>query len=216
MNKLIGNTNLNVNSWLINWGLMPGYLRNQIIETTKFGLFNQWFCFLLSLFTAIKWIILMFYSADSQMANLLGETAKFYGPKLIVDVIIVIVSCHSAILTCLFYFCTKSSKILFWLDFMEYDSTNQCFNKLNLNETYSKIYIKRFAFISSITFTIYYLNCFLFYTFGLIIIYLSQKDYLSNYIISITIYSIGLYYFSSHLFGPLMLLYQVSFGFLSF
>ena len=41
MNKIIENTNLNSNTLLIDWSLMNGYLHDDVIETTKFGYFNE-------------------------------------------------------------------------------------------------------------------------------------------------------------------------------
>ena len=46
--------NLNINSWLINWGLTNGYLDKGKIQTTKFGIVNQWFAIFLNSFAAIK------------------------------------------------------------------------------------------------------------------------------------------------------------------
>lgn len=70
MNKIIENTNLNINTLLINWSLMNGYSHDDVIETTKFGCFNQWFGFLVCLFTAIKWSILLFSPQDSEMSKI--------------------------------------------------------------------------------------------------------------------------------------------------
>ena len=70
MNKIIQITNLNIDSLLINWGLLSGHLNDGIIEPTKFGRFNQWFTFLICLFTAIKWSILLFSPQDSEMSKI--------------------------------------------------------------------------------------------------------------------------------------------------
>ena len=36
MKNLFENTDLNINSWLINWGYMNGYLKDGQIHTTKY------------------------------------------------------------------------------------------------------------------------------------------------------------------------------------
>lgn len=45
---MIGNTNLNINSWLIDCGLLQGYLSNGMIKTTKFGNVKRWTAFIIS------------------------------------------------------------------------------------------------------------------------------------------------------------------------
>ena len=46
--------NFNINSWLINWELIDGYLSKGKIQTTTFGIVNQWLAICLNAFAAIK------------------------------------------------------------------------------------------------------------------------------------------------------------------
>ena len=94
MNNLIKASNLNINSWLINWGLMKGQLNGGILETTKFSLINHWAGFSSSLFIAIKWTILLFYSKNDKLTHLLGDWRYFIGPKVIIDSIVIISACY--------------------------------------------------------------------------------------------------------------------------
>lgn len=51
--------NLDINSMLINWGLMTGRYQDGVIKTTKFGKLNMSFAFTLFTFEAIKFTILI-------------------------------------------------------------------------------------------------------------------------------------------------------------
>ena len=141
MDKLAKKSNLDVNSLLINWGLLSGHLNDGIIEPTKFGRFNQWFTFLICLFTALKWSILLFTPKDSELVDLLGDWGYFFCPKLLIDFILIIISIFIITVKFIFLF-TSKQKMFYWLDVMEYDENTQSFNKLNLNETESKMFIK--------------------------------------------------------------------------
>ena len=85
MIKLIENTNLNINSWLINWGLMSGHLNDGVIHSTKFGVVSFFFAFCLNTFSLIKWIILLFTAKDTLLTHYLGDWGIFYAPKLVAD-----------------------------------------------------------------------------------------------------------------------------------
>ena len=74
-----------------------------MIKTIKFGNVKQWIAFIFSLFHVIKWIIILFCSKESEMANLLGDFGYFYGPKLVNNLIFLICSI-SVEVTLLFYY----------------------------------------------------------------------------------------------------------------
>lgn len=133
----VDQSDLSINSWLIRWGLMSGEYKDGKINTTKFGLINQLFAFWLFVYAIIKWTILLFFPEDSLLANQLGEFAQWYGPKLITDVILNFTAVNSLLIILLFYFCANfnSKKMLFWLDFMEFDADNRRFKKMKLNNS---------------------------------------------------------------------------------
>ena len=85
MIKLREKTNLNINSWLIDWGLMSGYLKDEVIHSTNFGVSSCLFAFCLNTFSLIKWIILLFTAKDTLLTHYLGDWGIFYAPKLVAD-----------------------------------------------------------------------------------------------------------------------------------
>ena len=211
MNHLIEKSNLNFNSWLINWGLMKGYLIDGMIEATKFGFSNQYFGFLLNLVTLIKWTIQLFSTKDSKISHQLGNWGPFLGPKVIIELIIIFGAIYVLSVFLLFYFCSKHPKNMFyWLFTLAYDLEHQCFNQLNLNQTGSKSFKKS---ISLLKFT---LNGFIYSFIPLFIIansysvFVYQNDYHVNYLISILQYSFQLYYNINLMFGLPVILYQVN------
>ena len=206
MEKLIEKTNLDINLWLINWGLMRGECHNGIIKTTKFGLINQLFATLLFSFELIKWIILIFNPAGSQMAHYLGEFGPNLGPKLILDTMIILECINSLIL--IYYFGSKCSN-KFWLDFMHFDVENRCFDKLDLNEINSKKFIKQFALAYFIIEKINYLQTFITFSLILLTFFIFTNKYHLYYIISIIMFCTGVWYLTHHWFGLLMIFFQV-------
>ena len=210
MDSALEKTNIDINSLLISWGLMPGEYHNGMVKTTKFGLFNMSFAFLLFSYETIKWIILMFYPEDSQMANYLGEWVQYFAPKLVGDFMAVAEPLNSVILISLFYFSSKNpNRMLFWLDFMDFDGESGCFYKLGLNESESKRFTKQFALMLFIQKRInYFLDLF---TFAVILIsfLLFKHDYYVYYLISIIGFCIGVYYLANHWFSLTLVLYQV-------
>ena len=211
MKKLIENSNLNINSWLINWGLMKGYLHDGIVETTKFGRFNQWFCILICGFNLIKFTILLFHPKGSKISNLFGDFAYFFGPKIVTNSILVLAMIYVFNLIMLFHFSSKHPKAMFWLNHIEYDQAKHCFKNLGLNQSDSKILIKRMSLLK-VT-----LNCIVYSmisTFGIISLYCVfkyQSSYYLNYIISIITMFPPSYFAINYLFGLLIILYQVSY-----
>ena len=103
MEKLIEKSNLNVNFWLLKIGLMYGHLHDGIIQTTKFGILKCSTVFCFSIFTTIKWTIYLFCAKESRMCNLLGDWSYSYGPKLLVDLILLILANFVLFVFLLFY-----------------------------------------------------------------------------------------------------------------
>ena len=212
MDSALEKTNIDINLMLINWGLMPGEYRNGVIKTTKFGLFNMWFAFLLFSYQIVKYIILMFHAEDSQVDFYFGKFAKYFGPKIVVDFIAEIQSLNSAILIGLFYFsCKNRKKMLFWLDFVEYDRLHQSFYKLNLSLSESEKFTNQFLlmwfFLKRIN---YFLSVISYFTM-LFPLILFKQDNLIYYLISVSGFEIGVYYFAHHWFSLNLILYQVKF-----
>ena len=209
MDKLAKKSNLDVNSLLINWGLLSGHLNDGIIEPTKFGRFNQWFTFLICLFTALKWSILLFTPKDSELVDLLGDWGYFFCPKLLIDFILIIISIYIITIKFIFLF-TSKQKMFYWLDVMEYDENTQSFNKLNLNETESKMFIKRLSLSVFILRCFSYVSMILFYLVNFVFVLKYQKDYYLNYTISLLIFIPQHYINGKLIFGLLVILYPVS------
>lgn len=210
MKNYIEKANLDVNSWLINWGLMSDHLKDGIFETTHFGRINHWIGFLSNLFTSIKWLILLFYPKQSEINNLLGDWSYFLGPKIVMSSMIIEIAAYYLIVHCLFNFCSKHPKMFYWLDLLEFDSVNCCFAKLNLNESDSKAFIKRISLLNLV------LNgfCYPFMTFYAvtctILTFKYETDYFFYYLISIVIYCAQFQYALNCVKGMTVILYLVS------
>ena len=196
---------------LINWSLMSGYLHDDDIETTRFGCFYQWLGFCFCSFTAIKWSILLFCSNNSQIANLLGEWGSYFGPKIIIDMVLVFIAVYIIAVKLLFIYASKHTKKLFyWLDAMEFNPVNQSFDKLNLNEIDSKMFMKRLSL------SIFLLKCFtymimIFYIITNFVLTFKHKyGYYLNYLISALLYLPQNYLNAKFIFGFLVILYPVS------
>ena len=111
----------------------------------------------------------------------------------------------------LFKFCIrKSKKMLYWLNIMEYDADNQCFPKMNLNQSISKLFIKRMSlFISTLKlFTYAFMPCFV--VVNLISVYKYLEGYYLNHIISFMLFVPALYYYINLAFGLPVILYLVN------
>ena len=105
INNFVEAFSLDINLWLIKYGLMTGYLHDGTsIQVTKYGIINQWICILLCLFTSIKWMFLIFQPEESQIVDQLGDWTPFFGPKVIVDAMLIIASVHSLAYIVLFNF----------------------------------------------------------------------------------------------------------------
>ena len=190
---------------------MYGHLHDEIIHTTKFTIFKWFTYFCTSIFTTIKWTIFLFCAKESKMCNLLGDWSYFYGPKLLVDLITLILAIYVLLVFLLFYFSSKNpKKMLFWLEHMQFDNENRCFNKLKLNESDSKDFVKRMSLLFFIFNIFIYPLTIFFAISNIITVFVSRKSYHFYYIISILMFTPQFYINSSCIFGLLVVLYQVS------
>lgn len=210
MKKLIENLNLNINSWLINCGLMKGHLRDDQIEITKFGVFNQRFHIIICVFNLIKHAILLFNSKESRMAHLLGDWTPFFVPKIIMNSVVILAMIYNLNCIALFHFSSKRSKIMLWLNYLEFDRVNRCFKKLDLNQSDSITFIKR------ITLFKISLDCIicsllpLFEIANFVCLFMYKSNFYFNYIISIILICPSAYLAINCLFCLLIVLYQVN------
>ena len=71
------------------------------------------------------------------LVNQLDQFVERFWPKLIADVILNFITVNSLLKILLFYFCVNfnSKKMLFWLEFIEFDVDNRCFKKMKLNKS---------------------------------------------------------------------------------
>lgn len=203
--------NLNMNSWLINWALLTGHYHaeNGLIETIKFGLFNQWFTSAVLILSSIKWFTLMFYPQEHPIAFYLGNFAYYFGPKLVVETIACNVPLDSFVIILLFmFFARNPKKYLFWVDLMKFDYDNQLFPKLNLNESDSQRFVRRFQMSWLIVKPSMY-----FYIAITHLVHLASYFYIEE---SYNLYHFVYYYISfaqniyTIWFGMVMILYQVN------
>ena len=118
-------------------------MHDGIIEPTKFGIFNNWFCFIYSFTASIKYFVQLFIPKGSEMVNQLGDWGYFIGPRVVINFISFLVILYIIFAEVLFIFASKHPKKMFyWIDAMEYNEENQSFDKLKLNEIDSKKFIK--------------------------------------------------------------------------
>lgn len=211
MNKFLENTNLNINSWLVNCGLMFGHLRNCKIHCTKFTFIKWLIAFSISIFTTIKWTILLLYPKDSLISHLLGDWGYFYGPKLLIDLIILFCAIFVLSVFVLFYYSSKHPKtMLFWLEKMEFDPVNRCFNNLNLNESDSMIFTKR-MYLLRIIYNNFVYSFLAFYVISVnYSAFTHKRAYYIYYFISILFFCPQFYINSYCIYGSLIILYQVT------
>lgn len=210
MEKLVNKSYLDINSLLIKWSLLKGYLKDGQIQITKFGLFNLWFCFIYSFIGAIKYFVQLFIPKDSKIANQLGDWGYFLGPKIVINFMCLLILLYIIFAKILFLIASNNSKMFYWIDVMGYTEENQSFDKLKLNATDSKKFIKRLSL------SVYLLKCFTntfitsFYTIIPILIFQHQESYHINYFISILFFLPESYYAVTFMFGFLGILYSVS------
>lgn len=208
MDSTLDKVNLDINTMLINWGLMTGRYEDGAIKTAKFGQINMAFALIVFIFEAIKWSILIFFHEDSDVAIYLGEFAQYFGPKVVTDFIAIAEPVNSIIIILLYYF--TSNKMHFWLDHMKFNAETRSFDKLDLNASDSKRFTKRFALLWFIikcvnNFSVVFTFCTM---FGSFLVFKNQ--YHIYYFVSILIFSIGVWYLANQWFALPLILYQVN------
>ena len=111
------------------------------------------------------------------MCNLLGDWSYFYGPKLLVDLITLILAIYVLLVFLLFYFSSKNpKKMLFWLEHMQFDNENRCFNKLKLNQSDLKTFKRRMSLLR-ITYNIFVYSFFVIFVIFVIFANFSTFKY---------------------------------------
>lgn len=211
MEYIIKNTEFNINSLLINWGMMSGYLHDGMIERTTFGLINEWFSFVVYLFGAIKWSILISISQQSHLANLFGDFAYFYGPRIIINWMSALFPYYIITVKMLLIFISKHPKKMFyWIEVMEYDDDNDSFTKLNLNQVDSKMFIKRLSLSLFLLKIFTYLSCLFFIFVNFVCFFKYQNTYHLYYFISTLCFLPQIYFHLRFALGFLVILYPVS------
>ena len=210
MNKIIENTNLNINSWLVNCGLISGYLHDGNIKSTKLTIFSWLGSFCITIYTAIKWIVILFTGIDSELSNQLGDWAYFYGPRKLVDFTILILAIYVLFTFILFIFSSKHpKKMLFWLEKMEFDLMNRRFSKLILNESESKTFTWRMSLLRIIYISFVYLSFAVFVISNFYSTFKRKKAYFFHYLISVSLFCIQFLINCYFIYGFLIILYQV-------
>ena len=211
MKNLFENTDLNINSWLINWGYMNGYLKDGQIHANKYYIIYQLMVIIMLLLNLIRSVILLFSAKESHISLLLGDWSYFLGPRIMLNGIIFSVCFYILMLMAFFKFCTRNSqKMFYWLNIMDYDSENRCYFNMSLNESDSKIFINR-SLILIIAFkcvTAFCIPCFTMVIFISILIHLND-NYL-NQLITFLIFVVLAYHCIAYCFGLSVILYLVS------
>ena len=145
------------------------------------------------------------------MSNLLGDFAYYFGPKVILDLIIMFNPICISTVKLLFVYASKHiKKYFYWLEAMEFNPVNRSFDKLDLNENESKNFVKR---LSLSIFLLKSFVCFIIAFFFVLVFVLTFKlkdDYHLNYLISLVLYIPQIYLNVYFIFGFLVLLYLVS------
>ena len=208
---MIKNTDLNINSWLIKWGYMNGYLYNGKIKTTKFSIIYQWIVILMMSLNTIRFTLLLFISKESQISKQLGDWSYFLGPRLMINGICVLCFAYVLIVIFFFKFCTRNlKKMFYWLNMIKYNSDVRCFVNMNLNELDSKMFNKRIL-IFIITLKVFiYPFIVLFALINILLVFKNEHNYYLNYIISIISFLFPLFYGTHYSFGFPVILYLVS------
>ena len=211
MQSYIENTDLNINSWLIKWGHMNGYLQDGKIQATKYTIVYQWIVITIMLLNTIRFGILLFNPKGSLICYQLGDWSYFLGPRLIINGICFVGCCYAIMVIAFFKFFTRNLKMKFyWLKIMEYDHETRCFFNMNLNEFDSKMFIRRVLLFIILfkCFTVLLISCFA--IINLLSAFIQINDHYLNHFIGIMIYLPSIYHCCGNTFGSPIILYLVS------
>ena len=211
MKSFFENTDLNMNSWLINWGYMNGYLKDGQIQTNKYFTIYQLMIIIILLLNVIIFTMLLFSAKESQISKQLGDWGNFLGPRLVINGIIFFVCFCILILMAFFKFSARNmQKMFYWLNIMDYDSETRCYLNMNLNESDSKMFIKRGLILIN-TFKCFNAVCIPFFTIvAFISILINLSDYHLNQLMVLPIFIPIIYHTNSYSFGLPVTLYLVS------
>ena len=211
MKNLFENADLNVNSWLINWGYMNGYLKDGQIHINKYNVIYQLIIMIIMLFNIIRFAILLLYTKESEISKKLGDWSYFFGPRIMINGLAFSVSFYILMLMAFFKFCARNSqKMFYWLDIMDYDSATRCYFNMNLNDSDSKMFIKRsLMFINALKcFTVICIPIFI--NTVCISIFIQLNDNYLNQLIAVLIFIFISYHCIGFAFGLPIILYLVS------
>ena len=103
MENFFKNTDLNMNSWLINWGYMNGYLKDGQIQTNKYYIIYQLVAIIILLLNLIRFSILLFNAKESQILLELGDWSYFLGPRVMINGI-AFLECFYVLMLIVFFF----------------------------------------------------------------------------------------------------------------
>ena len=144
---------------------------------------------------------------------MLGDIAMIFGPKAILDPIVIFISIHLLTATFLFKICSqmKNTQTMFqWLESLKYDYVNRRFGKLNLIESDSKKLTKRIT-ISSLILRGYHSSFTVFYAVVIsVYVYLFLREYYITYGIAILLIVPQFSFMAKQGFGLLIVLNLVN------
>ena len=211
MKSFFENIDLNMNSWLINWGYMNGYLKDGQIHPTKYYIIYQLVVIIILLLNVIRFIILLLNSKESQISLELGDWGYIFGPRVMINGIILLACFYILMLMAFFKFCSRNSqKMFYWLNLMNYDSEIRCYFNMNLNESDSKMFVKR-SLIFTFTLKCFTIVCMPFFMIIVCIsFFIHLNDYYLNQLITFLIYFFVSYHIISYCFCLPIILYLVS------
>ena len=164
--------------------------------------------FLLNL---IRFIILLFSAKESQISKQPGDWGYFLGPRVMINGFFFLGCFFILMLMVFFQFCArKSQKMFYWLNIMNYDYEARRYFGMNLNESDSKIFIKR-SLILIIAFKCFTVFCIPFFIIVVCIsVFIHLNDYYLNQLITLLIFVSISYHLIALAFGLSIILYLVS------
>ena len=125
LKNFIENTDLDINSWLIKWGYMNGFLQDGQIQPTKNTIIYQSLVIIILLLNMTRFTVFLFSTKNAQISKKLGEWSYFFGPRLIVNGTAILCAIYILFVMLFFKFCTQNlKKMFYWLNIMEYDTEN--------------------------------------------------------------------------------------------
>ena len=210
MENIFENADLNINSWLINWGFMTGYLIDGQIRSTKHYIIYQLVVTIILLMNVIRCGILLFNAKESQISLDLGDWSYFFGPRIVLNGIVFFGCTYVLLVLAFFKFCSQKPQMFYWLNIMDYDAKNRCFYRMNLNKSDSKVFIKQsLILINSLKF--FHVVGLAFFLFASCFsVFMHLNDYYLNQIIGIMIFFVIFYHCIGFAFGFPIILYLVS------